>query len=451
MLKAQLERDGYTVETAVDGEEAIAMIGEVEYHLVITDLNMPRKTGIELLQHVRSHHPSVPVVILTAHGTMDTAIGALKLGAQDFISKPFDVAELRQSVEKAIRTERIRRRSSLLDPSWPAPSGQAGLARPDRGGMVGSTDIMQKLQSLVSRVADSPSTVLLIGESGTGKELCARELHQQSTRAEKPFIAINCGAIPENLFESELFGYERGAFTGAATSKPGRFELAEGGTIFLDEIGELPRDMQVKLLRVLQERVVERVGGVKPIPVDVRVIAATNVQLAAAVTAGRFRQDLFYRLNVVQIQLPPLRERREDIPALVQHFLARYNQRLGKDVGVRGEDLAKLLAWSWPGNIRELENVVERGVLLSDGEWLEVELPEPPAEVQAGVGSGSIDLKQWIQQETARLERRKIQQFLEQENGNVTRTAKRLGISRKGLQLKMKEYGLRDEEGEEAP
>ncbi|HND33681.1 MAG TPA: sigma-54 dependent transcriptional regulator, partial [Myxococcota bacterium] len=257
---------------------------------------------------------------------------------------------------------------------------------------------------------------------------------------------VNCGAIPENLFESELFGYEKGAFTGAATSKPGKFELADGGTLFLDEVGELPRDMQVKLLRVLQERQIERVGGLRPISVDVRVVAATNVDLAAAAAAGRFREDLFYRLNVIPIRLPPLRERPDDIPLLVEHFLARYNERLGKQITqVPRATLERLMTWPWPGNIRELENLVERSVLLSEGPELDVDLPDLQAAPEEAGAVEEVDLKDWIQKETARLERKKIQQILDLEGGNVTRAARRLRISRKGLQLKMKEYGLREE------
>lgn len=441
VLQAQLSRDGYQVEVAVDGADAIRKLGEVDYHLVLTDLKMPGIGGMELLEHVRTHFPGMPLIILTAHATIDAAIEALKLGAQDFISKPFDIAEVRTAVDKALRTERAKRRSSLQDPVW--PTTKKGRA-PE---MIGRTQAMQKLYQLVEKVADSPTTVLIIGESGTGKELAARAIHNLSSRRDRPFIAVNCGAIPENLFESELFGYEKGAFTGAATSKPGKFELADGGTLLLDEVGELPRDMQVKLLRALQERTVERVGGIRPVSVDVRVLAATNVDLATAVQNGRFREDLYYRLHVIPIRLPPLRERREDIPLLVEHFLARYNQRLDKQVTeVPKSTLDRLLNWSWPGNIRELENVVERGVLLADGTALEVDLPgeEMPESLESDE-VGDVDLKDWIQKETARLEKKKIQQILELEQGNVTRAARRLRISRKGLQLKMKEYGLRED------
>ena len=299
----------------------------------------------------------------------------------------------------------------------------------------------------------NPTTVLIQGESGTGKELVARALHEQSGRADKPFIQVNCGAIPENLFESELFGYERGAFTGAVTSKPGRFELADGGTMMLDEVRELPRDMQVKLLRVLQEGAFERVGGLDLKSVDVRVVAATNVDLAQEVSDERFREDLYYRLNVILIQIPPLRERLDDIPLLVEHFLRKFNERLGRGIrGVGPEGLAALMAHAWPGNVRELENVIERAVLLAEGDEIGIsELSHVGGAAQMGSESATIvsdfeelDLKEYVRMHTVQIERARIQRALEAEDGNVTRAAKRLGISRKSLQIKMKEYGLRD-------
>ncbi|MDP2313896.1 MAG: sigma-54 dependent transcriptional regulator [Pseudomonadota bacterium] len=442
VLQAHLARDGHAVETATDGGEAITRLEGEPFDLVITDLKMPGVGGLELLAHVRQNLPGLPLIVITAHGTVDSAVEALKLGAFDYITKPFDLAELRTAVDKALRVEKASRRSVQEDPGWREGKGRFDL--------IGVTPSMQRVYALVEKVADSPTTVLLVGESGTGKELVARALHSHSGRRDKPFVSVNCGAIPENLFESELFGYEKGAFTGAVTSKPGRFELADGGTLLLDEVGELPRDMQVKLLRALQERKVERVGGIRPTAVDVRVIAATNVDLAAAVAAGRFREDLYYRLNVIQIRLPPLRERREDIPLLVEHFLARFNERLGKHVvGVDGAGMAQLMAWSWPGNIRELENVVERGVLLSDVDVLGADslpgLLPPSGGPTAGPDADGVGLKELVRVHTAKLERALILKSLEQEGGNVTRAARRLEISRKSLQLKMKEYGLRED------
>jgi transcriptional regulator with GAF, ATPase, and Fis domain len=320
-------------------------------------------------------------------------------------------------------------------------------------GIIGTTPAIRELTKLVEKVAPSPSTVLVTGESGTGKELVARAVHEKSDRARGPFIQVNCGAIPESLFEAELFGYERGAFTGAVGSKPGRFELAHGGTLFLDEVGELPRDMQVKLLRALQERRIDRVGGIEPITVDVRVIAATNVDLRRASEDGRFRSDLYYRLAVFPIQLPPLRERVDDIPLLVDHFLARFAERLGRTgLHIAPDAMAALLEHPWPGNIRELENLIERAVLLADGDTIgAADLPglrvPAPAPTLAAVPTeelDELDLKEYVRVHTARLERARIQRVLEAEDGNVTRAARRLGISRKSLQTKMKDYGLRE-------
>lgn len=448
VLQAQLVRDGLEVDTVADGAEAITALGEAPYDLVISDLKMPAVGGLELLAHVRQQFPGLPVILITAHGTVDSAVEALKLGAHDYITKPFDADELHAAVEKALRTERARRRNVQEDPGWKIGRGRFDI--------IGTTPSMQKVYALVEKVAASPTTVLLMGESGTGKELVARALHAQSARKDKPFITINCGAIPEALFESELFGYEKGAFTGAATAKPGKFELADGGTLFLDEVGELPRDMQVKLLRALQERQVDRVGGQRPVSVDVRVVAATNVDLQVAIAAGTFREDLYYRLNVILIRLPALRERKEDIPLLVEHFIERFNSRLQKRITDMSPDaMQAVLAWHWPGNIRELENVIERGVLLADGDVLGTDaLPELGGEVAAEPNAaadvniedaGGRGLKEYVRVHTAKLERALILRCLDQESGNVTRAARKLDISRKSLQLKMKEYGLREE------
>jgi transcriptional regulator with PAS, ATPase and Fis domain len=323
---------------------------------------------------------------------------------------------------------------------------------------------MRQIYEIVAKVADSPSTVLITGESGTGKELIARELHRRSSRRDKPLIKVNCAAIPKDLVESELFGYEKGAFTGAVGSKPGRFELADGGTLFLDEIGEIPVEMQVKLLRALQESEFERVGGIKTIRVDVRLIAATNRDLKALIADGRFREDLYYRLAVVPVSLPPLRDRREDIPALVEHFIAKYDRRLGKRVErVDDEAMQMLLAYAWPGNIRELENLMERSVLFADGpvihgaalpDALRERAPGPAVPIAAVGPLGAIaapsgaSMKEIVRQAQAELERELISRALEETAGNVTRAAKRLQISRKSLQVKMKELGLRGGEDE---
>jgi nitrogen regulation protein NR(I) len=437
VLGAHLRRDGYDVTVAASGVEAIETLQEEGADLVITDLRMPGMDGLELLRWVKQSYPGLPVIMLTAHGTVDSAVEALKRGAQDYLTKPFDQDELRLVILKALAQEEKSRRSLKSDE---AP----------RDAIVGDTPTMRAVFALVDKVASSPSTVLITGESGTGKELVARAIHHASARREAPFVTLNCGAIPENLFESELFGHERGAFTGAVTSKPGRFEIADGGTLFLDEIAELPKDLQVKLLRVLQDQTFERVGGLKTIKVDVRLVAATNSDLRQAVTSGAFREDLYYRLNVVPVALPPLRERVDDIPLLVHHFLQKFNRRLDKHVqGITPEALAALKSAPWPGNIRELENLVERAVLLSDGGSLDVhDFPgvlDGGAAVPVDEASDELGLKEYVRVHTARLERARIKKALQQEEGNVTRASRLLGISRKSLQTKMKEYGLREE------
>ena len=436
VLSAHLRKFGYEVDTAEDGQIAVQMLQSDPFHLVVTDLRMPNLDGLELLGWAAEHFPGLPIILITAHGTVDTAVEALKRGAFDYITKPFDRDELHGIIAKALATE--------------ARNAQRFTAEPGRPfDIIGSSTPMREVYRLIEKVAPSPTTVLVTGESGTGKELVARALHRHSDRAQGPFIQINCGAIPENLFEAELFGYEKGAFTGAVASKPGRFEVASGGTLLLDEVGELPRDMQVKILRALQERRIDRVGGLRPIDVDVRVVAATNVDLQKAVEHGTFREDLYYRLNVIPIHLPSLRDRVDDIPLLVEHFLAKFNSRLGKSVRrVDPEALAALLEHPWPGNIRELENMMERSILLAESEV--IGLADLPGLRRGGpsiADAGELEelgLKEYVRVHTTKLERARIQRVLDTEDGNVTRAARRLGISRKSLQTKMKDYGLRD-------
>ncbi|MEZ4219720.1 MAG: sigma-54 dependent transcriptional regulator [Polyangiaceae bacterium] len=449
VLSAQLARDGYDVHTAEDGEGALGVLSEHHIDLVITDLRMPRMDGMELLRRALELDESLPVVMITAHGTVDNAVEALKTGAFDYITKPFDQAEVRAIVKKALRTRDLAEAEATRSP--------AAVIADAKFGIIGKSAPILEIYDIIGRVAATPTTALITGESGTGKELVARALHENSTRKDKPFIKVNCAAIPRDLMESELFGYERGAFTGAVSSKPGRFELASGGTLFLDEIGSIPVEMQVKLLRALQESEFERVGGVKTLRVDVRLVAATNSDLKREIAAGTFREDLFYRLNVVPIRLPSLRERAEDIDLLVKYFVDKFNQRLHKKVRTISDEAAALLrAHSWPGNIRELENVMERAVLFCDGEVITAaDLPTevkdrtagpPLAEVAheadaAGEGDG---LKERVKAAMSRLERTLIVKALDQTNGNVTHAARILKISRKGLQLKMKELGLRE-------
>ncbi len=453
ILAAQLSRDGYDVLLAEDGEQGLALLREHHIDLVVTDLKMPKVDGMTLLREALAEQPELPIVMITAHGTVDTAVEALKLGAFDYLTKPFDKDEVRQIVGKALKTRELAGEEATTE-----TKGAEGA----RFGIIGQSPGLTELYAVLERVADSPTTVLITGESGTGKELVARALHDHSSRRGKPFIKVNCAAIPKELIESELFGYERGAFTGAVTSKPGRFELANGGTLFLDEIGEIPVEMQVKLLRALQESEFERVGGIKTMRVDVRLVAATNRDLKKLISQGAFREDLFYRLNVVSIRLPALRERATDIPLLVDHFLKKFNERLKKNVtGVEPEALDLLSAYGWPGNIRELENVMERAVLFCDGSKLRVEdLPAelrgpnahatgsvmPPTDASVDLGALPADggLKEHVKVAMSRLERDLVSRALKQTNNNVTHAARLLKISRKGLQLKMKELGLRE-------
>ena len=467
VLSAQLGRDGYEVHTAEDGEVGLAFLKEHHIDLVITDLRMPKVDGMDLLRAALRDDPSRPVVMITAHGTVDNAVEALKTGAFDYITKPFDQNEVRVIVKKALRTRDLASADATRDvPLAPRVVGGGGS---DRFGIIGESPPIQDLYAILERVADTPTTVLISGESGTGKELVARALHENSSRRDRPFIKVNCAAIPKDLMESELFGYERGAFTGAVGSKPGRFELASGGTLFLDEIGEIPNEMQVKLLRVLQESEFERVGGIKTIRVDVRLVAATNRDLKREISSGGFREDLFYRLNVVPIALPALRERRTDVPHLFSHFIAKFNARLKKSIeGIEPDAMERLTSHAWPGNIRELENVIERAVLFADGARIRLDdLPEElrVAKGQAGGAAPQIaasaapdagggpssspdGLKEQVKAAMSKLERDLIERALKQTHGNVTHAARLLKISRKGLQLKMKELNLRERDSE---
>jgi len=472
VLQGLLQAEGHDVDGATDGDEARAMLRKAEpsYDLVLTDLRMPGSDGMDLLRVVKRRHPDTPVVLITAHGTVDTAVEAMREGAFDFVTKPFDNDELALVVNRGL-AQREANRDRAYEPLDPLEATLPPISlRTDEdddddpaaailGSIIGVSPPMQELFALLRKVAPSPTTILLQGESGTGKELVATAIHRLSQRAEGPFITVNCTAIPETLFESELFGHEKGAFTGATARRPGRFELAHQGTLLLDEIGELPAAMQVKLLRVLQERVVERVGGLKPVAVDVRLVAATNADLETMVREGTFREDLFYRLNVVPIRLPPLRERPTDLPVLIRHFIDKFRRRLGRDVrGITPEAELQMVRHDWPGNIRQLENAIERMVLLTDGTILT--LDDVPPEVRKGAGGAPItdsridpvtvdgNLKDIVRVHTQQLEREVILQKLKEADWNVTHAAKKLGISRKGLQLKMKDYDLRDMEGE---
>lgn len=443
VLSAILRREGFRVSSVKNGQEALELLRTSFAHdsddffdLLIADINMPEMDGMELLDHVSKEFTQLPVIMLTAHGTVDFAVSALKKGAIDFLTKPYEREEITLVVRKAIAQKGSQSRAKET------------LTHASLSLFVGESRAMQQVKETIAKVADSPTTVLITGESGTGKELVAHALHHASQRREAPFIRINCAAIPDGLIEAELFGYEKGAFAGASTSKPGRFELANEGTLFLDEIGELPFEMQAKLLRVLQDGVIERVGGVKSIKVDVRLVAATHHNLCDAIRRGEFREDLFYRLNVVPIHLPPLRERLLDIPLLVTSFITKFNQKLGRNVQDFSPDaIALLKSYSWPGNVRELENIVERTILFSNKTI--ITSADLPPEIAASVDiaeSGEVSMKEIVRQATSNIERDLILKALNETRGNVTQAAQRLKISRKSLQMKMKDHALREEE-----
>ena len=438
-----LQQKGFHVEVVHDGAEGIACLNENFYDVVITDLSMPKVGGLQVLEHIVQNTPETICIILTGYGSIKSAVEAIKLGAYDYLTKPIPLDELLLTVEKALETRRLKRENEYLRRKLWQEWGY--------GEIIGKSPAMRRVFSLIEKVADTESTVLVLGESGTGKELVARAIHRASDRRKGPFIPVNCGAIPEELLESELFGHEKGAFTGAIKTRIGRFELAHGGTIFLDEVAEMSPKLQVKLLRVLQERTFERVGGSRQIKVDIRVIAATNKDLEKEVREGRFREDLYYRLNVIPIKLPPLRERLEDIPLLVEHFLARFKDRKKQPVkGITKEALEYLMKHDWPGNVRELENVIERMVILSNGEYLTVEdLPEyilervgsfrPEPYVQEfDIPEEGIHLPSLV----AEFEKKLIIKALEKTGWVKNRAAKLLHINRTTLIEKMKKQKI---------
>jgi len=370
VLQDILERAGYEVQVCSSGEEAVQAVQGAPFDILLTDLRMPKMDGIQVLEAVRQINPDLVGIILTGYGTIETAVRAMKVGAFEYLTKPFKVDEVLIVVKRALEYRNLQRENQSL---------RRQLRRKYRfENLIGTSEAMQQVYTLIEKVADSDSTVLIYGESGTGKELVARTIHYNSPRRNRPLIPVNCGAIPEDLLESEMFGHERGAFTGATAMRMGRFELADGGTIFLDEIGDMSPSLQVKLLRVLQEKSFERVGGTKTIRVDVRILAATNQDLEKAVAERRFREDLYYRLNVIPIHIPPLRERKEDIPLLVDHFLRQFTSQKRRDVdGISPEVIQILMEYPWPGNVRELENLIERLVILKGkGTIVPEDLPE---------------------------------------------------------------------------
>ncbi len=414
-LSAVLERFGLKVSTALDGLQGLTKFRRNVYDLVIADLKMPGMSGVELLKEIKRISPRTPVVLLTAYGTVEGAVEAMKEGAFDFLQKPFSPEVLRDVVSRALRPRD-------QDPPKSRP-------------IITQSPLMLEVLDMAREVAKSSAPILITGESGTGKELLARYIHEHSPRSRGPFVAINCAALPEGLLESELFGHERGSFTGAVSQKKGKFELAHGGTILLDEISEMPLALQAKLLRVLQEGEIDRVGGLKPIPVDVRPIATSNQDLSERIRQGKFREDLYFRLNVVHLKLPPLREREEDIPLLAEYFLEKYSRLNGKPVKeFAPEALEKLSKYSWPGNVRQLENVIHRAVLLARSERITAEDLILEEEIGVGRIGAGLSLRE--------MEKRLIIETLRRVGGNRTRAAKLLGVSVRTIRNKLKEYGI---------
>ena len=433
VLGQALSSDGFEVVEAVDGNSALDSISEQEPDVMVLDHRMPAPDGMEVLRKVRAKGMSFPIIMLTAHGNVALAVEAMKAGASEYLTKPFDLEELKLAIDKALQYSGLAAEVERLRGELNAEYDVQGIVASDPG--------MMAVLETVTKVAPTMATVMIYGESGTGKELIARAVHNLSERATKPFVSVSAGALPETLLKSELFGYEKGAFTGAVTPKPGRFEMANGGTLFLDEIGDISPATQVKLLRVLQERRFERLGGTRSIEVDVRVVAATNQDLQQLIADGSFREDLFYRLNVVPVSLPPLRQRAGDVPLLVAHFLEKFNAGAKR---MSPQALEALVKYPWPGNIRELENTIERIVILSHGD--EIGVPDLPAEVRAGVSPADRPITGFslpddgVDLEEVELDL--VRQALDRTGGSVPKSAKLLGLTAKTLEARMQRLGL---------
>ncbi len=431
ILEIFLKNEGYHVSVAINGESAVEALKSDIFDLIISDMKMPRMGGLELLKNVKESSPDTNFVVMTAFGTTESAVEAMKLGAYDYIQKPFQMDDIRLVVKNALEKQKLQKDVSILKKQLKIPSIE---------NIIGASSVMQDLFTIITKSASSSANVLIIGESGTGKELVAKAVHNMSQRKDNHFVAVNCAAIPEGLLESELFGYMKGAFTGASSNKQGLFELANDGTLFLDEIGEMPHSLQAKLLRVLEGGTFRRVGGVSDITVDVRLVAATNKNLSDLIENNQFREDLYFRLNVLSLKIPPVRDRRDDIPLLVNHFLEKYageNKKFSKDA------MTMLQNYRWKGNVRELENIIERVLLLSEGDVMDVEsLPEEirsgPASEKVSISSGGIDMEA-IMSDT---EKAYLLKALEKTNGVKTEAARLLNLTFRSFRHKLKKYGI---------
>jgi len=432
MLRSLLSGWGYQVTEADDGQTAIDLVNRQPFDLILMDIRMVKVSGLEALAVIKRYNPSIPVIIITAYSSVESAVEAMKNGAYDYLTKPLDFDELRLNLQRAMDHRQLKKENRQLRTTLDGHF--------ERSQLIGNSSAITSLLETVAQVAPSEASILIQGESGTGKELVAAAIYRNSGRRDTPFISLNCAAITETLFESELFGHEKGAFTGAHRRTQGRFQQADGGTLFLDEISEMPLTMQVKLLRVLQERKVTRVGGSQELKIDVRLIAATNRDLEKEIAAGRFREDLYYRLAVVTLELPPLRARRDDIPLLADHFIRRFGKQNHKDLkGLTPQAMDRLLKYDWPGNVRELMNGLERATVLARSEYIEVEdLPFSVQKMQVD----DAPMASWLEQPLEEVEKAAVLQTLAACGGNKSETARRLGVTRKTLHKKLKKYGI---------
>jgi two-component system response regulator PilR (NtrC family) len=435
-LTIVLEDEGYNCTAVQNGEEAVSAIEEKSFDIIVTDLKMPKTDGLGVLEYALQHSSDTLTIIITAHATIETAIQALRKGAADYILKPLDFDEVLIRIENLLEHKNVVQENKYLREQIDQEYNFNHI--------IGESEAMEKVYKMVGRVSDATSNVLITGVSGTGKELVARAIHFNGDRSKNPFLAINCGAIPDDLVESELFGHKKGAFTGADADKDGIFVAADGGTVFLDEVAEIPLNLQVNLLRVLQQREVKPVGSNKTISFDTRIIAATNKDLESEVENGNFRDDLYYRLNVVEIPLPPLQQRREDIPLLAHHFLQKYNKELKRNLkGISSEAMSAMMAYQWKGQVRELENVIERSVLLSDNEYLMLE--DLPGAIRDVSGSEDVNMDtEKLEEAVQGFEKHHIQSMLKRTDGNKSEAARLLGIDPSTLYRKMERLGLSD-------